>query len=135
MTAAAADLQKALFEALKGDAALVSALGGAKLFDHAPASVAFPYITFGRTSVYDWSTCTESGTEQLLTLHVWSKARGKAETLAIMEIVRQRLGGGALALDGRHLVNLTFEFAEARFDEDLSVYHGLLRYRAVMEDA
>jgi len=41
-----------------------------------------------------------------------------------MEIVRQRLGGGALALDGHHLVNLTFEFAEARFDEDLSVYHA-----------
>ena len=134
MTAAAADLQKALFEALKGDAALVSALGGAKLFDHAPASVAFPYVTFGRTGIYDWSTSTESGTEQLFTLHVWSKARGKAETLAIMEIVRRRLGG-ALALDGRHLVNLTFEFAEARFDEDLSVYHGLLRYRAVIEEA
>ncbi len=133
MTAAAADLQKTLFEALKGDAALVSALGGAKLFDHAPASVAFPYITFGRTSIYDWSTCTESGIEQLFTLHVWSKARGKAETLAIMEIVRQRLDGGPLALDGHHLVNLTFEFAEARFDEDLSVYHGLLRYRAVIE--
>jgi hypothetical protein len=133
MTAAAADLQKALFEALKGDAALVSALGGAKLFDHAPASVAFPYVTFGRTGIYDWSTATESGTEQLFTLHVWSKARGKAETLAIMEIVRRRLDG-ALALDAHHLVNLTFEFAEARFDEDLSVYHGLLRYRAVIEE-
>jgi hypothetical protein len=133
MTAAAADLQKALFEALKGDAALVSALGGAKLFDHAPASVAFPYVTFGRTGIYDWSTATESGTEHLFTLHVWSKARGKAETLAIMEIVRRRLDG-ALALDAHHLVNLTFEFAEARFDEDLSVYHGLLRYRAVIEE-
>ena len=135
MTAAAADLQKALFEALNGDAALVAALGGAKVLDHAPANVAFPYITFGRTSVYDWSTSTESGTEQLFTLHVWSKAKGKAEALAVMEIVRRRLDAGALALDGRHLVNLTFEFAEARFDEDLSVYHGLLRYRAVMEDA
>ncbi len=135
MTAAAADFQKALFEALNGDAALVAALGGAKVLDHAPANVAFPYITFGRTSVYDWSTSTESGTEQLFTLHVWSKARGKAEALAVMEIVRRRLDAGALALDGRHLVNLTFEFAEARFDEDLSVYHGLLRYRAVMEDA
>ncbi len=135
MTAAAADFQKALFEALNGDAALVAALGGAKVLDHAPDNVAFPYITFGRTSVYDWSTSTESGTEQLFTLHVWSKARGKAEALAVMEIVRRRLDAGALALDGRHLVNLTFEFAEARFDEDLSVYHGLLRYRAVMEDA
>ncbi len=135
MTAAAADFQKALFEALNGDAALVAALGGAKVLDHAPANVAFPYITFGRTSVYDWSTSTESGTEQLFTLHVWSKARVKVEALAVMEIVRRRLDAGALALDGRHLVNLTFEFAEARFDEDLSVYHGLLRYRAVMEDA
>ena len=90
MTAAAADLQKALFSALTGDAALVSALGGAKVFDHAPAHAAFPYVTFGRTSVYDWSTGTESGAEQLLTLHVWSKARGRKETLDIMnKLARQ----------------------------------------------
>ena len=133
MTSAAADLQKALFAALAADTGLTALLGPGKVFDHAPANVAFPYVSLGRTGVYDWSTGTESGTEQLLTLHVWSKARGKAETLAIMEIVRQRLDGGPLALDGHHLVNLTFEFAEARFDEDLSVYHGLLRYRAVME--
>ena len=133
MIAAAADLQKAIFAALGAENALTALLGGAKVFDQAPANVRFPYVTFGMTGIYDWSTATESGTEQLFTLHVWSKARGKAETLAIMEIVRQRLDGGPLALDGHHLVNLTFEFAEARFDEDLSVYHGLLRYRAVIE--
>src|SRR5690606_31296217 len=79
MTDAAADLQKALFAALAGDAALVSALGGAKVFDHAPAHVAFPYVTFGRTSVHDWSTDAERGAEHLVTLHVWSKARGRME--------------------------------------------------------
>jgi len=135
MTAAAADLQKALFEALNGDAALAAMLGGAKIFDHAPANVAFPYVTFGRTSVYDWSTSTESGTEQLFTLHVWSKARGKREALAIMEIVRARLDGGPLVLDRNLLVNMTLEFVEVRYDEDLSVYHGLLRFRAVTEEA
>ena len=61
-------------------------LVGTRIFDHAPANVAFPYITFGRTSVYDWSTGTESGTEQLFTLHVWSKAKGKKEVLEIMEL-------------------------------------------------
>lgn len=135
MTAAAADLQKALFAALEGDAALVAALGGARIYDHVSANAAFPYLTFGRTSIYDWSTGTESGTEQLFTLHVWSKARGKREALAIMEIVRQRLDVGPLALDAQHLVNLTLEFAEVRYDEDLSVYHGLLRFRAVTEEA
>ena len=135
MTAPAVELQKAIFEALGQDAELVSALGGAQIYDHAPANVAFPYITFGRTSIYDWSTGTESGTEQLFTLHVWSKAKGKKEALEIMDLVKARLAGASLDLSGHHLVNLRFEFEEARFDEDQSVHHGLLRYRAVTEVA
>ncbi|MBU0581934.1 MAG: DUF3168 domain-containing protein [Alphaproteobacteria bacterium] len=132
MPAPAAELQKAVFDALAGDVAL-SALVGQRIHDHAPANVAFPYITFGRTSLYDWSTGTESGTEQLFTLHVWSKAKGRKEVLEIMEIARARLADAALELDEHHLVNLRLEFSEARYDEDLSVYHGLLRFRAVTE--
>ncbi|NGO53622.1 DUF3168 domain-containing protein [Allomesorhizobium camelthorni] len=134
MTAPAAELQKAVFEALAADAAVTALLGGGKIYDHAPANVAFPYLTFGRTSIFDWSTGTESGTEQLFTLHVWSKAKGKKETLAIMEAVRALLDDAALELDEHHLVNMRLEFAEARYDEDLSVHHGLLRFRAVTEE-
>lgn len=135
MTAPAAELQKAVFSALSGDGALVAALGGGKIFDHVPAGTAFPYVTFGRTSVYDWSTATESGTEQLFTLHVWSKARGKAEALAIVERIGALLHDRPLALDGHALVNLRQEYAEVRHDEDLDVYHGLTRFRAVTEAA
>lgn len=53
MIAAAADLQKAIFVALSGDGALTAMLGGIKVFDHAPANVRFPYVTFGMTGVYD----------------------------------------------------------------------------------
>jgi hypothetical protein len=134
MTAPAAELQKAVFEALAANAAVTALLGGGKIYDHAPANVAFPYLTFGRTSIFDWSTGTESGTEQLFTLHVWSKAKGKKETLAIMEAVRALLDDGSLELDAHHLVNMRLEFAEARYDEDLSVHHGLLRFRAVTEE-
>lgn len=133
MTAPAAELQKAIFAALADDAALVALLGGARIFDRAPSNVAFPYITFGRTSIYDWSTGTETGTEQLFTLHVWSKAKGKKETLDIMELARARLDDASLTLEGHHLVNLRLEFAEARHDDNLSVHHGLLRFRAVTE--
>ena len=135
MTAPAAELQKAIFGALASDTALVALLGDARVYDHAPANAVFPYVTFGRTSVYDWSTGTESGTEQLFTLHIWSKAKGKKETLEIMELARARLDDQDLALDGHHLVNLRLEFAEARYDEDLSLHHGLLRFRAVTETA
>ena len=64
MTAATADLQKAIFAALLADSGLVAVLGGGKVFDHAPASAAFPYVTLGRASVYDWSTAPEPGNER-----------------------------------------------------------------------
>lgn len=134
MTAPAAELQKAIFAALAADPALTGALGANRIFDHAPANVAFPYITFGRTSVYDWSTGTEKGTEQLFTLHIWSKAKGNKEALEIMEMARWVLEDKSLPLDTQHLVNLRLEFAEVRFDEDQAVHHGLLRFRAVTEE-
>jgi hypothetical protein len=134
MTLAAADLQEALFSALNGNAALAALLGGQKVFDHVPDKVAFPYVTFGRTSIYDWSTGTESGTEQLCTLHIWSKAKGKKEAFDIMAAMRARLDQAPLELDGHHLVNFRFEFAEVLFNEEQSAYHGLLRFRTVSED-
>lgn len=133
MTAPAAELQKAVFAALGGSAQLVALLGGARIHDHAPANVAFPYLTFGRTSVYDWSTDTESGTEQLFSIHVWSKSQGKREALEIMEVVRGLLDNATLSLGSHHLVSMRLEFSEARFDDRLSVQHGLLRFRAVTE--
>jgi hypothetical protein len=135
MTQAAAELQKAIFATLGSDAVLVALLDGGKIYDHAPAHVAFPYITFGRTNVFDWSTGTESGDEQIFTLHIWSKAQGKKETLAIMEQVKALLHDAPLELAGFHLVSIRLEFSEARFDEDLSVHHGLMRFRALTEAA
>ena len=132
---AAAELQKAILAALLDNGELVDRLGGAKVFDHAPAAVAFPYVTFGRTNVADWSTATEAGHEHLFTLHVWSKAKGKAETLAVMEMVRLELHDAELVLDGSVLVNLRCGHADVRYDDDHSVYHGLLRFRAVTEEA
>lgn len=135
MTAAAAELQKAVFATLGADLPLVTLLGGVKIHDQAPANVVFPYLTFGRTSVYDWSTDTESGTEQLFSIHVWSKAQGKRETLEIMDAVRGLLDDATLDLGSHHLVSMRLEFSEARFDDRLTVHHGLLRFRAVTEPA
>lgn len=135
MTAPAAELQQAIFAALGADAVLTGLLGGAKIYDDAPTNLPFPYLTFGRTGVYDWSTGTEKGSEHLFTLHIWSKAKGKKETLDIMEAAKACLDSSSLALDAHHLVNMRLEFAEARYDDDLSVHHGLLRYRAVIEEA
>ena len=131
MTAPAAELQKAVFAELGGDAALLAVVGAERIVAQVSANVAFPYIGFGRSSVYDWSTGTEKDTEQLFTVHIWSKAKGEGETVGIMEIARVRLADRVMVLDNHQPVEVKLEFAEARYDEDLAVYHGLLRFRAV----
>ena len=79
MASAAAELQKAIHATLTGNGAVTDLLGGRRVYDFAPERARFPYVTIGRTSVYDWSTGDGNGSEHLVTLHVWSRARGKAE--------------------------------------------------------
>ncbi len=135
VAAAAIELQAAVHAALSANAALTTRLGGPRIYDHAPANVPFPYVTFGRTSVYDWSTGTESGTEQLFSLHVWSKARGKAETLEIMDLIGPVLAAQPVPLAEGRLVLIRLDFAEVRYDDDLALYRGVLRFRALIEAA
>ena len=135
MTSPLAELQRAVFARLAGDAGLTALLGGAKIHDHAPAHVAFPYVTFGRLSVFDWSTATEGGSEQIFTLHVWSKGQGKKETLAIMEAVRALIDDAGLTLTGHHLVLIRLDSVETRYDDEQAVHHGLMRFRALSEAA
>ena len=135
MSGAVAELQKAIFEALGGDAQLTALLGADRIHDRAPPHTPFPYITFGRTSAFDWSTSTERGNEHLVTLHVWSKAKGRKETLELIEAARTVLDEAELPLDGHHLVSLRADYSEARYDEDLAVHHCILRFRAITEKA
>lgn len=132
MSAAARDLQQAVFTALSGHSPLVTALGGAKIHDLTPAALPFPYITVGQADVYDWSTDEGPGSEVLYTLHVWSKQRGRKELLQLMAHVGDGLGG-TLALSSHTLVNHRLESIEIRYDDDLDVFEGAMHFRAVME--
>lgn len=131
---AAIELQKAVFARLAGDAALAALLGGPKIYDHAPAGVAFPYLTFGRISVFDWSVDEGAGAELFFSLHAWSKARGKSEALAIVERARALLHEAGLELDGYGLVNLRAERADTSFVDDIDTHHARLSFRAVVEE-
>ncbi|UCI06764.1 DUF3168 domain-containing protein [Mesorhizobium sp. B1-1-8] len=128
------DLMQALFLRLKSDSSLSALLGGAGLLERASQNAAFPHVTYGRTSAFDLESGADDDKDQLVTLHVWSKAQGEAETRLIMDSIRSRLDGAALSIGPRGQTRLSLEFAEARYDEDLAVHHGLLRFRAVTQE-
>jgi Protein of unknown function (DUF3168) len=132
MTGAALALQKAAYAALVADAE-VGALIGDRIYDQPPRDAAFPYATIGQTTVADWSTGTEDGSEHRLTLHVWSRTGGQSECHAIAEAMRTALHGAALSFEDHALVNLRFETADTRRDPDGITFHGVMRFRAVTE--
>lgn len=132
---ASGDLQQALFQRLRSDASLSALLGGAGLLEHAADNAAFPHVTCGQTSAFDWDTGVQNDADQLVTLHVWSKTHSDAETRAIMDSIKARLADAVLIIGPRGQTRLVLEFAEARYDEDLLVHHGLLRFRAITQDS
>ena len=126
-------LQQSVYATLADDTAVLALLGGQRIYDDVPQGTPFPYLTFGQSTLRDWSAGSEPGDEHVLTLHVWSRAAGRKQTHAIMGALRSALHDAPLALDGHRLVNIRHEFSEARRDPDGDTYHGIVRYRAVTE--
>ena len=133
MPSASWALQQSIFTRLTSDAPLLALLGGPRLYDDVPQRADFPYLTFGQTLARDWSTGTEDGNEHILTVHVWSQARGKKETHEIMDALRSALHDQPLTLSGHRLINLRHEHSEARRDPDGETIHGIVRCRATTE--
>lgn len=127
------NLQKGVYEALTSDTSVTGLLGGANIYDKAPQSANYPYLTFGESVDPDWSTGSEDSAERILTLHVWSPAGGKEETHDIIKAIRTALQNGPVAVNDDHRVNLRHEFSGARQDPNDETYHGIVRYRAVTE--
>lgn len=133
MSSASFALQQALHGRLTSDVALTALLGGVRVYDDVPERAEFPYVTFGQTAERDWATGSEEGSEHTVTLHVWSRARGRKEANAILAAARAALHDAPLTLAGHRLVNLRHEFSDARRDPDGETFHGTARFRAVTE--
>ncbi len=133
MASASWALQQAVFARLTSDGALTELLGGARVYDDVPVRVAFPYVTFAQGSERDWSAGHEAGAEHAVVLHVWSRASGRKEALAIIEALRAALHDAVLTLTDHRLVNLRHETSDVRRETDGETYQGIVRFRAVTE--
>ncbi len=126
-------LQKSVVQALKSDVGLSVLLGGSYVYDFVPQRAAYPFVSLGNVVARDWSTSSERGDEHALTLHIWSKARGKKQCHLIVSTVRRVLHDVELVVEDHSLVNLRHEFSDVRLDPDGETFHGIVRFRAVTE--
>lgn len=134
MNSAALALRTAIVARITGDTDITAALGGARIYDDVPSRSEFPYLVFAQSTANDWSTGTDTGCEHTITLHAWSRARGRMETDVIIAAVADALHDQPLVLDGHRLINLRHEFSDTRRDGDGETFHGIVRFRAVTEE-
>jgi len=129
-------LQGAIGDAL-ADAAAIQALIGnpARIYDEPPADGAsYPCITIGEDTVSDMGTKTTDISEHTLTLHAWSRYNGRKEAKQILDAIKATLHHNLLSVTGHTVVEAHFEFAETLLDPDGETWHGVARYRFIVED-
>lgn len=128
-------LRKAIVARISADAALIAALGGAKVYDEAPRAIEPPYVLFADTQMRDWSTPELRGAEQFFTLSVISTQRGAREALDIAQRLVELLDEALLTVEGHHLVDLRHLAIETRREQNGRLARANLRFRATTESA
>jgi hypothetical protein len=137
-------LASAIFQRIKAALANVTLIGIAgpttvPLFDDAPeregdeAAGPFPRVEVGETDVGDWGTKTSFGTEQNITLTVYTNYRGRKQARQIAAYIYDSLHEQDFAVDGQDLILIRFENADYDRAGDGKVYFGRLRYRALLD--
>ena len=122
------ELQQAVYAAL--DAAL-----SVPVYDFAPSNAAFPYVTIGEATIVDVGTKSHTGTEHTITVHAWSRYRGRKETKQILGQIYDALHEQTLNVSGFGFVMCRLDFSESFMDEDGLTFHGVARYRVVLNES
>ncbi len=126
-------LRKAIRAHLLADAALVTTLGGEKVYDEAPRNAEPPYVLFDDAQMRDWSSQDARAAEQFLTLAVVTTQRGQGVAMGLAQQIVDRLDEAPLALEGHALVDLRFVSMDARRDQGGRFARASILFRATTE--
>ncbi|MCF4166475.1 DUF3168 domain-containing protein [Zavarzinia compransoris] len=128
-------VQQAVYARLAADTDL-AALIGTRLHDRRPEGGLFPHVVLGEAEVFPDDSATRTGQLHVLTLHVWSRYRGRAEVKQILAVLAAAFHRLPLDLGADlRCVALRVAHAGVLDDGDGVTSHGILRLRAVTETA
>ena len=134
MSEASWALQQAIYAELCASADIQSVLGDPpRIYDAVPRAALFPYAVIGDGQENDFSTATETGSEHILLIQVWSRGQGHREAKQLAETLRAALDGAALTVSGQALIDLRFIAADYARQNDGETWAARLKFRAVTE--
>lgn len=126
-------LQKALYQRLAADAALMEEIGDPpRLYDDPPPDAAFPYVVLGEARAAPVPGA-DGLFEHDLRLHVHSRHAGRRDVKRILDRLYDALEGADFPVEGARLVSARFVFADV-FRREEGVFTGVARFRLVTEE-
>lgn len=106
-----------------------------RVYDEPPPDPIFPYVTLGRVESRPADCVMSAAHEYVLTLHVWSRYGGRQEALEVVASLRAALHDAPISVPDHELIFLFAAFADVFRSGDGRTTHGVLRLRAMLEEA
>lgn len=133
-------VQSAIYSRLTGYAALTALLanGSSGVHDHVPQDDnAFPFVSIGNLSASEFDADDRTGANVSVTVHTWSRYRGKKEANEIMDQVYAALHRyDDLSVSGYNTVDVQWDgLTTIMRDPDGLTYHGVQTFRVTITKA
>lgn len=123
-------VQKAIFDKLNVTS-ITDLVSG--VLDAVDQDQAYPYITIGEDVLSEWDTNTTSGADGAITIHVWSRYKGKKEVKTIFAEIYSLLHNQSLTATGYDIVMCKWDTETSFLDSDGLTRHGVQTYRLLVD--
>ena len=128
------ELQKTIYAKLNTDSTIKTTYS-ATVHDHVSSGTAFPYVVIGEETLIDDSSSKDIDfNEFTLTIHTFSRNRGRKEAKQIMARIYTLLHKASLTVTGANHINTRFEYSDVVKEQDGLTYHGVQRFRTILHD-
>ena len=123
------ELQKAIYQILAASLPLQSIVAG-RIFDEVPQGENFPYIVIGDDDLKPWDLDCKLGFEALITIHAFSRYKGRKEAKAIGAKIYDLLHNASIVTDKFTSAVCVLDMQTTMVEGDGVTRHLVARFRA-----
>ena len=123
------ELQKAIYQILAASLPLASIVG-ARIYDEVPQGASFPYIVIGDDDLKPWDLDCKLGFEALITIHAFSRYKGRKEAKEIGAKIYDLLHNASIVTDNFTSAVCVSDMQTTIVEGDGVTRHLVARFRA-----
>ena len=123
------ELQKAIYQILAASLPLQAIVAG-RIFDEVPQGEDFPYIVIGDDDLKPWDLDCKLGFEALITIHAFSRYKGRKEVKEIGAKIYDLLHNASIVTDNFTSAVCVSDMQTTMVEGDGVTRHLVARFRA-----